>query len=185
MKYFKKIEGDRLYLSPINIEDIEIYTKWMNDKEVTENIGVFTKVKSLLSEEEWIKKSSEKYAFAIVLKENDELIGNIALKHVDGINGTATLGVFIGEKENRNKGYGKESIKLLLNYGFNSLNLKNVMLKVYSFNKRAINTYKKIGFKKIGSRRGAYYKDGKRYDIVYMDILKSEFNDIKDFIFTV
>ena len=185
MKYFKKIEGDRLYLSPINVQDIEIYTKWMNDKEVTENIGVFTKVKSMFSEEEWIKKNSEKYAFAIVLKENDELIGNIALKHVDGINGTATLGVFIGEKENRNKGYGKESIKLLLNYGFNSLNLKNVMLKVYSFNKRAINTYKKIGFKKIGSRRGAYYKDGKRYDIVYMDILKSEFNDIKDFIFTV
>ena len=185
MKYFKKIEGDRLYLSPINIEDIDIYTKWMNDKEVTENIGVFTKVKSMFSEEEWIKNNSEKYAFAIVLKENDELIGNIALKHVDGINGCATLGVFIGEKENRNKGYGKESIKLLLNYGFNSLNLRNVMLKVYSFNTRAINTYKKIGFKKIGSRRNSYYKDGKWYDIVYMDILKEEFNDIKDFIFTM
>lgn len=185
MKYFKKIEGERLYLSPMNIEDIDVYTKWMNDKEVTENLGIYSKVTSLMSEEKWFQKNGNGYDFAIVLKENDELIGNISLKNYDGISGTATLGVFIGQKENRNKGYGKESIKLLLNYGFNTLNLNNVMLKVFSFNDRAISTYKKIGFKKIGNRRKAFYKDGKYYDIIYMDILKEEFNDIKDFIFTI
>ena len=31
MKYFKKIEGEKVYLSPMNLEDIEKYVKWMND----------------------------------------------------------------------------------------------------------------------------------------------------------
>lgn len=185
MKYFKKIEGERLYLSPVNIEDKEIYTKWMNDKEVSENLGRYGKNISLSYEEEKIKKESNNYNFAIVLKDNDELIGNVFFMDINLIHQRANLGVYIGQRENRNKGYGKEAIKLLLNYGFNTLNLNNVMLEVYSFNSRAIDTYKKIGFKKVGSRRNAYYKDGKMYDIVYMDILKDEFNDIKDFIFTV
>lgn len=185
MKYFKKIEGDRLYLSPVNIEDKELYLKWRNDKDVAENIGIYSKSVSFESFDYWFKERSNDYTFSIVLKDNDELIGAVYLMGYDGVNQTANLGVFIGEKENRNKGYGKESIKLLLNYGFNSLNLINVMLKVYSFNTRAISTYKKIGFKKIGSRRKSYYKDGKWYDTIYMDILKEEFNDIKDFIFTL
>ena len=31
MKYFKKIIGDKCYLSPINLEDAEQYTEWLND----------------------------------------------------------------------------------------------------------------------------------------------------------
>ena len=183
MKYFQKIKGDRLYLSPMNPDDKEIYTKWMNDKEVCENLGCYSKMISLVSEGKWLEDNLNDYSFAIVLKENDELIGNIALLDVNNINQSATLGIFIGEKENRNKGYGKESIKLLLDYGFNTLNLNNIMLCVYSFNKKAYKTYEKIGFKKIGIRRECVYKDSLFYDEVYMDILKDEFNETKDFIY--
>ena len=102
---------------------------------------------------------------------------------VDLINQTAELGIFIGEQDDRNKGYGKEAIKLILDYGFNTLNLNNIMLKVYSFNEKAIKTYKKVGFKTFGVRRECRYRDGLVYDTVYMDILKKEFNEIEDFIF--
>ena len=184
MKYFEKIKGDRLYLSPMNIDDKELYTKWMNDKDVSENLGSYFRMISLSSEEKWLEEESNGYNFAIVLKDGDRLIGNVSLMNVDNINQTAELGIFIGEKEDRSKGYGKESIKLILNYGFNTLNLNNIMLKVYSFNERAIKTYKKIGFKEIGRRRKSVYRDGRVYDEVFMDILKVEFNDIKDFIYT-
>ena len=49
------------------------------------------------------------------------------------------------------------------------------MLNVYSFNDIAINCYKKVGFKEIGRRRGAIVKKNKRYDIIYMDIIKEEY----------
>jgi RimJ/RimL family protein N-acetyltransferase len=48
------------------------------------------------------------------------------------------------------------------------------MLKVFSFNERAINCYKKVGFKEIGRRRQSYYLKGQFHDEVYMDILKCE-----------
>ena len=56
MKYFEKISGDRLYLSPMNVDDKEIYTKWMNDKSVAENTGSYFKMISLSMEEEWHQK---------------------------------------------------------------------------------------------------------------------------------
>ena len=54
------------------------------------------------------------------------------------------------------------------------LNLNNIMLKVFSFNERAICCYKKVGFKEMGIRRQAYYLKGKVYDEIFMDIVKCE-----------
>lgn len=39
MRYFKKLKGKRIYLSPINIEDVETYTEWLNDLDVTISLG--------------------------------------------------------------------------------------------------------------------------------------------------
>ena len=183
MKYFEKIKGERLYLSPINEEDLETYTKWMNNQDITEKIGNYSKVITLTSEKKYLETING-YSFAIVLKEEDKLIGNISLINVNHINQTASLGIFIGEKEDRNKGYGKEAIKILLNYGFNTLNLNNIMLEVYSFNKYAVRTYEKIGFRIIGRRRDCVYRNGRLYDEIFMDILKEDFNETKEYIFT-
>ena len=83
--------------------------------------------------------------------------------------------IFIGEEENRSKGYGTEALKLLLDYGFNYLNLHSIMLCVMSFNERAIACYKKVGFKEAGRLRENYFLNGKYHDVVYMDILENEF----------
>lgn len=90
-------------------------------------------------------------------------------------NRTGEVGIFIGDESNRNNGYGTEVLRLLLDYGFNYLNLNNIMLKVKSFNKRAIKCYEKVGFKEFGRRRESYFLNGKYYDDVHMDILASEF----------
>ncbi len=66
---------------------------------------------------------------------------------------------------------------MLLDYGFNYLNLNNIMLTVKSFNERAINCYQKVGFKEIGRRRKSYFLNGKYYDDIYMDILAEEFKE--------
>ena len=84
------------------------------------------------------------------------------------------VGLFIGEEENRSKGYGTEALSLHVEYGFNYLNLKNIMLKVFSFNKRAIKSYEKIGFKVFGKRTEDYYLNGKWYDEYFMEILRKE-----------
>ena len=178
MRYFKKLIGDRIYLSPINKEDFEKYTEWINDLEISMNLGNAHQIYTLHKEKEFLEEVSEN-SFAIILKENDQLIGNCGLIDVEQVTKKAELGIFIGEKEYLNRGYGTEAIKLLLDYGFNLLNLHNIMLEVFSFNKRAISCYKKVGFKEIGRRREAREIAGKKYDEVFMDILATEFTEGK------
>ncbi|WBW97337.1 GNAT family N-acetyltransferase [Oceanirhabdus sp. W0125-5] len=176
MRYFKKLEGERLYLSPINVEDYEIYTKWMNDLNVTINLGNFAKNFSKSKEKESVERlANEESNFAIVLKEGDKLIGNCSLFSINNIHRRADLGIFIGEEEHRGNGYGVEAIELILSHGFRVLGLNNVILRVFSFNERAIRAYEKIGFKEIGRRREAFYINNKYYDVIYMDIIQREY----------
>ncbi len=178
--YFKKLVGEHIYLSPVSTEDVEKYTKWMNDFETTDYIGQSTKIYTLEKERRFLENCVEKeegVTLGIVKIEDDKLIGNCGLKSINTVGRNATLGIFIGENEERSKGYGAEAIRLLLDYGFNYLNLHEINLHVYSFNKRAIKCYEKIGFKEYGRRRESVYINGKYYDVISMDILSSEFKE--------
>jgi RimJ/RimL family protein N-acetyltransferase len=84
----------------------------------------------------------------------------------------------IGDKNYWNQGYGQEATRLLLDYGFNLLNLNSIMLGVFSFNQRAIKAYRRVGFREIGLRRQARIINGQKYDVLEMDILAEEFTPL-------
>lgn len=93
------------------------------------------------------------------------------------LNRTATLGIFIGNKKYLSKGYGTEAIRLILDYGFNYMNLHSVKLNLLSFNERALKCYKKCGFRETGKIRENRFINGKYYDTISMDILENEFTE--------
>ena len=179
MKYFKKLIGDRIYLSPRNNEDAEKFVKWLNDFEITDYTGRSHQLLTLDGEKEYLAHPKENAVyFAIVTLENDEMIGSVSLENIDYNNQCATLGILIGEAKYRNNGYGTETICLLLDYGFNYLNLNSIQLTVFECNERAKACYKKCGFKEMGRRRKSIFINGKFYDKIYMDILREEFNNL-------
>ena len=176
MKYFKKLIGDRIYLSPRNTEDVEIFTQWLNDFETTDYIGRSASLPTLDQEKEYLEKNTNLEAtFVIVTLKENKMIGTVSLEKINHINRRATLGIFIGDKDYRNNGYGTEAIRLILEYGFKYLNLNNIELKLMDFNERALACYKKCGFKEYGRRRKDNFIDGKYYDTICMDILAEEF----------
>lgn len=181
MKYFNKIDSDNIYLSPINIEDVPIYVKWLSNPDITDKLHSTKRVFNLVNEKEYINKRLEDgdYIFSIIRKKDDTLIGNIGLERIDHIDRTATLGIFIGDSNNHDKGYGSEALRALLNYGFSVLNLNNIGLSVIDFNERAIHCYNKVGFKEYGRRHQAYYVNNEYHDIIYMEVLKDEFYNNK------
>ena len=152
MQYFKKLIGDRIYLSPKDVsnEEIEKFTEWMNDFQVTDYTGRSGQITTL--------------------------IGTIGLEHLNWIERSAVLGIFIGDKDYRNNGYGTEAIRLLLEYGFKYLNLHSIRLDLLEINERAHKCYLKCGFKDTGRSREEIFLNGRYYDKLHMDILENEFN---------
>ena len=143
MRYFKKLEGEKVYLSPIAIEDAEQYTYWFNNLDLTDKIGKSSEMMTIKAEEEWIEKTlkNNEFVFAIIRFGNDELLGNCGLTNINYKDRTAELGIFIGSEYNRQKGYGTDALNILLDFGFNYLNLNNIELQVKSFNENAISKH--------------------------------------------
>ena len=173
--YFRKLTGKKCYLSPMDINDAEKYTEWLNDMELLLNIQLYSSAISLENEKAFLGNLSKDHNYAIIDLEKDELIGNCGFMDIDHINQTSEIGIFIGNKQFRNKGYGTEALSLLIDYGFKALNFHNIMLRVYEYNKGAIKSYEKIGFKYIGMRREALHRNLEKHNIVYMHILPDEF----------
>jgi len=174
--YFKKLVGNKVYLSPIDKNDYLKYTEWVNDMEVS--MGMIFAYKLIDEESEKIvleRLTKVEFNFAIIDIKKDEVIGNIGFPVIDYINHRGEVGIFIGNKNYWSDGYGTEALSLLLDFGFNILNLNSIHLKVYSYNNPAIKCYEKVGFKEAGRLREAKIIGGNKYDEIYMDILAKEF----------
>ena len=180
MQYFRKIVGDRIYLSPrgASDEEIEKFTEWMNDFQVTDYINKSEQIMTAIGEKEWLENTARKNEnknFNIIDLNSNKLIGTIGLEKFNWTSRNAVLGIFIGDKNYRNNGYGTEAIKLLLEFGFKYLNLLSIRLSLLSVNERAHKCYLKCGFKDAGKSREEIFLNGKYYDKLYMDILEGEF----------
>ena len=181
-KYFKKLVGEGIYLSPWagDDEEAELFARWVNDFQVTDGVLISHQQHSIISEQDFLrtaagKPDGDKHNFTIIDAKTDQPIGNCSITHIDLVHRTGELGIMIGEELSRGKGFGGAALKLLLDYGFNYLGLNNICLKYVSNNIAAAKCYEKVGFKVVGNRRQAIFLNGKYYDSVEADFLADEF----------
>ena len=66
MKYFPKLDGYNIYLSPMNLEDASVYVKWLNDSIISESIGIEGKIITLNSVKKWLTENSNNYNFIML-----------------------------------------------------------------------------------------------------------------------
>jgi len=133
---------------------------------------------------EWLEKDLEStlpanLLFSIRMLDGDKLIGFIAF---DGINWTdrdSYVAIGIGEPDLWGRGFGTDAMRLMLRYGFTELNLHRISLTVYAYNPRGIRSYEKCGFKHEGRIREFILRDGRRYDMLHMGILRSDWDQLE------
>lgn len=171
-------KGKRLYIRPILKEDAPLLTIWINDPEMTQYLTIFLP-KTPEEETAWIENLSTKkpgdIVFAIVLAKSNQLIGAVGLHNIDFRNGTATLAIAIGNKAYLGKGYGTEATTVVLEYAFNTLNLRKICAGVLDFNQRSKNALEKCAFHEEGRRKGQFYQNGRYVDEILMAVFKEEF----------
>ena len=175
------ILGERIRFRAIERADLPQFVEWLNDPEVRQGISSFLPL-SLAREENWfesmLKRPIEEHPFALEIKDGGKwlLIGSCGLFDIDWRSRKAEIGIMIGDKRQWNKGYGTETMRLILKHGFETLNLHRLYLKVYSTNLRAIRAYEKAGFVLEARLREAHFGDGKYNDDLIMSVLRSEWN---------
>ena len=175
--YTPFLKGEKVDLCPVTQEDVGILKKGYNDPDVRDAMFMYfpltdqdteNKIEAMLKEEKAIN-------LMIIDKETKKTVGHTALVHPDWVSGMVTFYIVLLDKDAWGKGLGTEATQLIVDYGFNMLNLNRIQLHVNAENEAAKTVYKKIGFKHEGTLRQAMYKNNKYYDFWLMSILADEY----------
>ncbi len=174
------VVGERIALGPLRREDVPHYHRWHNDFAIRRTLGELrprTLERELAAYERDARAEGDAH-FAIYDRANWRPIGTTHLFGLDFRNGRAEFGILIGEGTYRGRGYGTETTRLMLDYAFTALGLHNVFLTVNAYNHAGIRAYEKAGFREFGRRRQCKAMGGRRWDVVYMDCLATEFTSL-------
>lgn len=163
-------------LSEIKKEDMDSIYKWFADTEFLKYYDYYPPNPLDKSDVDkmfkYYEESGKSKVFAV--RKESTIIGVAGFDDIIKENQVATLFIGLGSENERGKGYGTETMRLLLKYGFENLNFHRIQLNVLEFNDKAIALYEKCGFKKEGIFREFVLRDGKRYNLLLYGLLKSE-----------
>jgi RimJ/RimL family protein N-acetyltransferase len=172
--------GDRVALGPLRRDLAPIYARWMNQLEVRRGLDHLG-IASPQSQEKWVEEKLEESAkrepraaeFTIYDRSDSMPVGTAGLFQIGHAHGAASFGIALGAR--RRQGLGTEATQLVLDFAFNVLHLRNVLLETLEWNVAGLKAYERAGFRRIGVRRGAAFSRGRPTDLVLMDAIPEDF----------
>jgi RimJ/RimL family protein N-acetyltransferase len=179
------LRGKKVLLRPTKESDLPLFLKWFNNPEVTK--WLMWRDEQPMTEEfekKWIaelptRKDWLDFVIEATEGKTTKPIGNCAIHDINLRDRSAGLGINIGETDYWSKGYGTETVQLLLDYAFKQLQLRRIESRTLEFNERSIGLLKKLGYKKEGRLRKAKFKDGRFWDVLVFGLLREEWEKPK------
>ncbi len=179
------IDGKRIILRSWEYEDIQDLVEGLNNINVSKWLASvpypYTEndAKSFI---EHTKKSDERdyIALAIVLKENNKVIGGTEIRNINKKDGTASGGIWLNEKYQKN-GYGTEAFSTKIKHSFDVLGLRRMENGYFSNNEKSKKMQEKLGYKVEGVKRKKYLclATNEYVDETITGLLKEEFIEYK------
>lgn len=179
-------QGELVYLAAPDPErDAGIFARWRRDSEFVRLLDAGpARLFSNEKHKEWMQKDlveeqkSNVLFFLIRALQDHTTIGVLSLDGIRWVHGDAWVSIGLGEKDYWGKGYGTDAIRVLQRYAFEELNLHRLSLTVFDYNQRALRSYEKAGFVLEGRAREFLNREGQRYDMIFMGILKREWERV-------
>ncbi len=173
------LRGELVRLAALNPEEYgPLFARWDRDslraRLLDADVPILFSGKAISG---WLEKEVEKgeaYDFAIRTLDGDRPVGEVRLDGIRWNRGDTFVGISLGDRNDWNKGYGTDAMRLVVRYAFLELNLHRVSLSVFSYNPRAIRAYEKAGFRIEGRVRNALHREGQRWDEIFMGVLRND-----------
>jgi RimJ/RimL family protein N-acetyltransferase len=184
-------QGELVRLTYIDPEkDAQIESGWTHDPEYLRMLdpdmaipqSAFQIKKRYEKLEKEMDASGNQFYFAVREKASQEaeslgrLVGFARIYWIEWSHGSAMLSLGIGSPQDRGKGYGTETLQLILRYAFDELNLFRLAVPVAQYNQVALGLFGKAGFVEEVRQREALERYGRRWDVVYLGLLRDEWN---------
>lgn len=170
------LTGERIALRTLEPGDLPFLQSLINNEELRPFLRVYWPLNGQ-AEREWLEglyRSRDAFVFGIMIREGERLIGSCGLELGPAAHRSAKLGIAIQGAEHHGKGFGSEAMRLLLGYGFRTLNLHRIELEVYENNVRGIRCYESLGFVREGARREARWWEGRWWEVFHYGLLARE-----------
>ena len=181
------LQGELVRLVAANSEtDAELFARWSRDSEYMRlqsswPTRLWSQKQAKEALRDWMEhEKPDAIEFVMRTLAEDRPIGSIGLDGIRWSHGDAFVGIGIGERDCWGNGYGTDAMRVILRYAFTELNLHRVSLDVFEYNPRAIRSYEKAGFCVEGRQRQALHRDGRRWDMIYMGILRQEWEKLNE-----
>ncbi len=174
------VVGRKCRLRPLSRGDLVHSLKWRNDPAVRDAVIGYRFPITEKMEEGWYDRvladqGGKRASFAIEDLADDGLAGFVHLTDIDWPCRAAHFGIVIGETDRQDRGIGNEATALMMAYGFETLNLGRIELRVLDGNVRGRHIYAKLGFVEEGRLRRAAFVAGAPADVIVMGLLREEF----------
>jgi RimJ/RimL family protein N-acetyltransferase len=164
-------------LRKLEPDDAPALYRFRNDPHVTSGLGGFSSGYSMQGIKDWIERRGNAVAdliWAVADRNTNACLGHVGLYQIDHRVRTCEFGILLGDSSKWGKGLGAEITSVVINYGFDELNMNRIELSVLASNFRAINLYERLGFVREGRKRNAQYRAGEYLDVILMSILRME-----------
>lgn len=174
------LERGRIRFTPLQMENMYTHFRWNNDPELNRLDSEIPYEEESLSE---FKKRFEQMCFAPPPSHRDfeihaddgTLIGVAYIAHISPHHRHALIGITIGDRDYWGEGFGRESIRLLLDYCFEEVNLHRVSAETFEYNTAWRELVEGIGFTKEGTAREYLFRDGRFWDKHNYALLEDEY----------
>jgi ribosomal-protein-alanine N-acetyltransferase len=178
------LKTSRLVLRPFRKDDAASVQRLAGEWEIADTtLNVPHPYENGLAEQ-WIETHGPGYeaeklaAFAVVLRDRQQLIGAVSLK-VDRDLNRADLGYWIG-KPFWNLGYAAEAARAVIAAGFDEMGLNRICAFHFARNPSSGRVMEKLGMLLEGTARQHTMKWGKYEDLVSYGILREDWTQIKE-----
>ena len=167
-------QGELVRLRAFERSDVENHWAFMNDYETVRGMSSGILYPSSKEDEaRYLDQQSSftrgEYQFAMETLDG-LLIGRCGFTRVDWKNRLAEIGIMIGIKEYRGKGFGSDALRLLIRIAFSEMNLHKLKLSVFDFNLQAVKCYEKCGFVREGVLKNELWREGAYHDVVVLGL---------------